>query len=119
MTAVGLLLSVVISSVPQTTARLLRLSLGDYRAAAVAGYVRRLVFDFAPSGPDCAAWYEALSDALRDALSSSREKLARMGQNGRIWMQNDFAWETIGSRYIQALEWLCRGGDKPDFVYTD
>ena len=37
---------------------------GDYRAAAVAGYFRRLVFDFAPSGPDCAAWYEALSDAL-------------------------------------------------------
>ena len=37
---------------------------GDYRAMAAAGYFRRLVHDFAPSGPDCGAWYEELSGAL-------------------------------------------------------
>ena len=37
---------------------------GDYRAMAAAGYFRSLAQDFAPSGPDCGAWYEALSEAL-------------------------------------------------------
>ena len=37
---------------------------GDYRALALAGHFRRLADDFAPSGPDCASWHDALADAL-------------------------------------------------------
>ena len=37
---------------------------GEYRALSMAGYFRQLTSDFAPSGPDCAAWYDALADAL-------------------------------------------------------
>ncbi len=40
----------------------------DYRALALAGHFRRLVADYAPSGPDCADWYGLLADAL-DALA--------------------------------------------------
>lgn len=40
----------------------------DYRALALAGHFRRLVADYAPTGPDCAVWYALLSDAL-DALA--------------------------------------------------
>ena len=36
----------------------------DYRALALAGHFRRLAADFAPVGPECAAWHEALADAL-------------------------------------------------------
>jgi len=72
---------------------------------------------------DCGWWIErtdeALAGALRDALSSPRERLVQMGQNGRSWMRSDFSWGSVGDRYIRALEWLCRGGNKPDFVYTD
>ena len=40
----------------------------DFRALALAGYFRRLASEFAPQGPDCAAWRDALDSAL-DALA--------------------------------------------------
>ena len=42
---------------------------GDFRALALAGYFRRMAADFAPQGPDCSAWHDALGEAL-DALSA-------------------------------------------------
>ena len=51
---------------------------GDYRAIAVAGYFRSLVHDFAPTGPDCGAWYDALSAAL-DGLSADPGGAATVG----------------------------------------
>ncbi len=42
----------------------------DFRALALAGYFRRLVLDYAPTGPECAAWYELLTEAL-DALAGA------------------------------------------------
>ena len=42
---------------------------GDFRALALAGYFRRMASDFAPQGPDCAAWHDALAGAL-DALAA-------------------------------------------------
>ena len=43
---------------------------GDFRALALAGHFRRLAFDYAPAGPDCAAWYARLAAAL-DALAAA------------------------------------------------
>ena len=43
---------------------------GDFRALALAGYFRRLASEFAPQGPDCAAWHDALAEGL-DALAAS------------------------------------------------
>ena len=45
---------------------------GDFRALALAGYFRRLAADFAPQGPDCAAWRDALDGAL-DALAATAD----------------------------------------------
>lgn len=36
----------------------------DFRALAMAEYYRTLVSRLSPSGPDCAAWYEAMNCAL-------------------------------------------------------
>ena len=36
----------------------------DYRVLALAGYFRLLAGSFAPHGPECAAWTDALADAL-------------------------------------------------------
>ena len=43
---------------------------GDFRALALAGYFRRLAAEFAPQGPECEAWHDALVEAL-DALAAS------------------------------------------------
>jgi hypothetical protein len=40
---------------------------GDYRKLALAGHFRRLAADYAPAGPDAAAWHELLEKSL-DAL---------------------------------------------------
>ena len=44
----------------------------DFRALVLAGYFRRLASEFAPQGPDCAAWYDALAEAL-DALAAEAD----------------------------------------------
>lgn len=46
---------------------------GDFRALALAGYFRRLAAEFAPQGPDCKAWHDAL-DAALDALAEEDRK---------------------------------------------
>ena len=51
----------------------------DYRALSAAGYFRSLVHDFAPSGPDCGAWYEALAAAL-DRLNADPVGAATVGE---------------------------------------
>jgi len=43
----------------------------DYAALALAGYFRFLTDRLAPQGPECAAWYEMLTEAL-DGLSDRR-----------------------------------------------
>lgn len=40
----------------------------DFRALALAGHFRRLASDYAPAGPDCAAWFSLLEHSL-DALA--------------------------------------------------
>jgi len=52
---------------------------GDYRAMSAAGYFRGLACDFAPSGPDCGAWYEALAAAL-DRLCADPGGAATVGE---------------------------------------
>jgi len=48
----------------------------DYRLATLAGYFRKLAFDFAPQGIESAAWYDMLSAAL-DAGGSSVSDMVR------------------------------------------
>ena len=47
---------------------------GDYRKLALAGYMRRLVAEFAPMGEECRAWYDLLLSAF-SALSSFVSRL--------------------------------------------
>ena len=56
---------------------------GDYRAMSAAGYFRGLACDFAPSGPDCGAWYEALAAAL-DRLCADPGGAATVGEVVRL-----------------------------------
>ena len=44
----------------------------DFRALALADYFRWLASEFSPQGPDCAAWFDALGNAL-DALAAEAD----------------------------------------------
>jgi len=51
----------------------------DYRALALADYLRWLSAEFAPTGPDCAAWYALLESSLpRGPLAGPEDALSRL-----------------------------------------
>ena len=51
---------------------------GDFRALTVAGYFCGLVREYAPSGPECREWFDALGGAL-DGLCRDPEGKASVG----------------------------------------
>lgn len=74
---------------------------------------------------DCGLWIdlsvENLTRALEDMMSRPLDELARMGQNGRRWMQRDFSWDEIAQKTIQSYQWLLDPENvaKPEFIYLD
>jgi recombinational DNA repair protein (RecF pathway) len=60
----------------------------DFRALALAGHFRRLAFDYAPAGEECAAWYgrlEAALDALaRHAASAAAGRAPKLVASWRL-----------------------------------
>jgi glycosyltransferase involved in cell wall biosynthesis len=43
---------------------------------------------------------------LEDALGRSRDDLGQMGQQGRIWIEAEFAWPQIGAQMAATYQWL-------------
>lgn len=74
---------------------------------------------------DCGLWIdlsvENLTKALEDMMSRPMDELARMGQNGRRWIERDFSWDEIARKTIRSYEWLLKPKDveKPDWIYID
>lgn len=72
---------------------------------------------------DCGLWIdlsvENLTRALEDMMSRPMDELARMGRNGRSWMQRDFSWDEIARKTLQAYQWLLAPDNvaKPDFIH--
>lgn len=63
---------------------------------------------------------EALADSFRHALSRSPEELTAMGERGRLWMQEEFSWASIGSRMAETYRWLAAPfAPAPDWVRVD
>ena len=60
---------------------------------------------------------EALTAQLEESLSETPETLKEMGFKGKAWMSADFSWDGIAKKMLAAYEWLCRGGDSPEYIY--
>lgn len=62
---------------------------------------------------ECGWWVEnsvhSLRQALHGAMALPQETLARMGINGRKWMETDFGWPEIGQRMDAAYRWVLSG----------
>lgn len=70
----------------------------------------------------CGWWIDpgmkALTDALPEVLQASDESLAAMGERGRRYAVETFAWNSIAAEMKQAYEWVLHGGEKPECVRT-
>jgi glycosyltransferase involved in cell wall biosynthesis len=62
---------------------------------------------------------DPLVSCLEQALATAPKRLKEMGQAGREWMKRDFAWEQIGSRFLDTYRWLHEGGVVPPWVKFD
>lgn len=58
-----------------------------------------------------------LKESLREALSLPDIRLEHMGMIGRKWIEQDFAWHPIATRFEEYYRWLNEGGQKPSFVH--
>jgi glycosyltransferase involved in cell wall biosynthesis len=61
----------------------------------------------------------AMVHTLQIALEKKSRELAEMGAAGRLWMETDFSWGSIGKRMQATYEWLRLGGDSPAWVKTN
>lgn len=68
-----------------------------------------------------AGWWPEIGEvpllsSLRVAMSLTREDLMEMGENGRRWMQDEFAWNGIAYKMRDMYLWLLGRGDRPSCV---
>ncbi|WP_211289125.1 glycosyltransferase [Marinobacter profundi] len=62
---------------------------------------------------------KSLAAALRNAMALPPDRLRSMGQNGRAWMEEEFAWSGVAKNMLDTYQWLLCRGDKPDHVIID
>jgi len=60
-----------------------------------------------------------LERALRAAMCQPLKSLQEMGNNGRKWIQTDYAWRRIGEMMHKTYRWLLGNGSQPDWVVTE
>ena len=73
---------------------------------------------------ESAGWWpeigeKPLTSALRKAMALPPEHLRSMGQNGRAWMEEEFAWSGVAKSMLETYQWLLGRGDRPDNVLID
>ena len=70
---------------------------------------------------DCGWWIDigepALEDALTHMMALPKDKLKRMGANGRAWMRKDYSWSKIAENMMDTYRWLKGEGECPQVVH--
>jgi glycosyltransferase involved in cell wall biosynthesis len=59
---------------------------------------------------------EPLAAALAQAMSLPDGALRAMGERGRAWMAQSYAWPGVAKSMAEAYRWLCGKGDRPASV---
>jgi len=59
---------------------------------------------------------QTLKETLTEALNLSLPALDKMGSNGRVWMQQDYAWSRIAEMMKATYDWLIHNSKKPDTI---
>lgn len=62
---------------------------------------------------------QPLLDTLRRAMALQRSSLAAMGENGRVWMRQEFSWLGLAEKMKETYSWLLRKGERPSCVVLD
>ena len=70
---------------------------------------------------DCGWWVDysqqAITEAVRKALTTTQTKLSAMGRRGRQLMEEKYSVEAVGAQMKALYEWAINGGESPRFVH--
>ena len=61
----------------------------------------------------------SLVSALDEAMGLSDEKRIEMGLKGRQLMEEQFAWDPIGTRMMESYRWLLGKTNKPEYIHLN
>ena len=59
---------------------------------------------------------DPLIKSLIHAMSLERNKLKRLGINGRNWMINEYAWSEIARDFTKTYDWIINNGEQPNHI---
>ena len=62
---------------------------------------------------------ESLLKGLESAMGHSRDKLTRLGVNGRKWMQREYSWKEINGKMVKTYDWIINGGAVPPWIFSN
>jgi glycosyltransferase involved in cell wall biosynthesis len=96
-------------------------------AEALASGIPAIVFKGAPWErliEKKAGWWidndlNVLIECLKNVLNYTPEELRFFGNNGKLWMENDFTWDIIAEKMKKSYEWLLYNIKKPDWIFVD
>ncbi len=60
-----------------------------------------------------------LEQALRNSLKMPLESLHEMGEKGRTWMQDDYAWDRIAEMMRLTYKWLINNNNQPPWIINE
>lgn len=71
----------------------------------------------------CGWWVEynqtAITEAVKEAMTTSVETLWEMGNRGRKLVEANYSIPAVAMRMKSLYEWILQTGKKPDFVFLD
>ena len=57
-----------------------------------------------------------LTECLREVLTLSPKELAKRGEQGKTWIENEFSWARVGEMMHETYMWILGGGAPPYWV---
>lgn len=61
----------------------------------------------------------AIAAAMLDAMGRPADELLAMGENGRAWMGQEYAWPRIAEMMLESYKWLHETASCPDWVIRE
>lgn len=69
----------------------------------------------------CGWWVDnsvdTLAQTIRDVLQLPQSEIERMGDNGKVLVETNYAADKVAYKMVQLYEWIVNGGRTPEFVY--
>lgn len=57
-----------------------------------------------------------MAGALAEFFALPNSELKKMGEAGRVLVEQHYSWEAVADSFVQLYNWILGGGDRPNFI---